>query len=48
MKFIKNTYIGSYSFYKKTSKVAIPLALQQMLSSAMGICLLDPSPTPRD
>lgn len=37
MKFIKNTYIGSYSFYKKTSKVAIPLALQQMLSSAMGI-----------
>lgn len=30
-------YIGPKSFYKKTAVVAVPLALQQMLSSAMGI-----------
>ncbi len=37
MKLLINKYIGPRHFYKKTSKVAIPLALQQMLSSAMGI-----------
>lgn len=30
-------YIGPKSFYKRCAHVAIPLALQQMLSSAMGI-----------
>lgn len=30
-------YIGDRIFYKKTAKNAIPLALQQLLSSAMGI-----------
>ncbi len=37
MKLIIDKYIGSHNFYKKASKVALPLALQQMLSSAMGI-----------
>lgn len=30
-------YVGPMSFYKKTARIAIPLSLQQLLSSAMGI-----------
>lgn len=34
---LRDKYFGSKAFYKRTAGVAIPLALQQMLSSAMGI-----------
>ena len=30
-------YFGPKDFYQRTARVAIPLALQQLLSSAMGI-----------
>ena len=34
---ILKTYIGPKQFYKKASLIAIPLALQQLVSSCMGI-----------
>lgn len=37
MQALLQKYMGSTSFYKRTAKITIPLALQQMLSSAMGI-----------
>ena len=34
---LKEKYIAPSSFYKKVAAIAVPLALQQMLSSCMGI-----------
>ena len=37
MQSLLQRYFGPKDFYKRTAKVAVPLALQQLLSSAMGI-----------
>ena len=34
---IREKYFGPKEFYQRTAKIAVPLALQQLLSSAMSI-----------